>query len=400
MLRRAVPAQAISRVVVPVLMAGLLVAAPRAGASPIDDKRAEATRLQQQLDALNTRISVLDEQYNQAQLKVRRADAAVAQARSRLAATSQKLDGARVALSQQAIDAYVRGAVAVRGGSAVVGTGVADPSIERAYVRLLTSRSAAAIDDLRAARAGAVDARSQVEAAQSDAAAAARRMAETRTSVERAVGAQQAAVGKANGDLAELIRQDEARKAREAAARAAAELAARQAAAAAEARRQAEAAASRARAQVRPVVAAPPPVTDGSRSPVFRAPAPAPASGPAPASAPGAASAIAEARRHIGQPYRWGGAGPDSYDCSGLTMVAWRAGGVVLDHSTYAQWDETTHVSLGDIQPGDLIFYGRDLHHVALYSGGGMMIEAPYTGADVREIAVRYNGISGIGRPG
>jgi cell wall-associated NlpC family hydrolase len=81
-------------------------------------------------------------------------------------------------------------------------------------------------------------------------------------------------------------------------------------------------------------------------------------------------------------------------------MWAWRAGGVSLSHSTYAQWDETTHIPISQMQPGDLIFYGSDLHHVAMYTGGGMMIEAPHTGANVREVAVRYDGIQGIGRVG
>ena len=122
--------------------------------------------------------------------------------------------------------------------------------------------------------------------------------------------------------------------------------------------------------------------------------------GPAGPAASGASAAIAEARRQLGKPYQWAGGGPGSFDCSGLTAWAWRAGGVSLGHSTYAQWDETRHVSLGDIQPGDLIFYGSDLHHVTMYTGGGMMIEAPFTGADVREVAVRYDGIAGIGRVG
>jgi len=94
----------------------------------------------------------------------------------------------------------------------------------------------------------------------------------------------------------------------------------------------------------------------------------------------GAAAAIAFARAQIGKPYLWGGAGPDQFDCSGLTMRAWQQGGVDLGHYTGWQYAQTTHVSIADRRPGDLIFYGPDvagIHHVGLYIGGDSMIEAP-----------------------
>jgi cell wall-associated NlpC family hydrolase len=108
---------------------------------------------------------------------------------------------------------------------------------------------------------------------------------------------------------------------------------------------------------------------------------------------------VSAARSQIGKPYVYGAAGPDSYDCSGLTMWAWAHGGVSLSHSSSAQYSETTHVSGSQMQPGDLLFYYSDIHHVAMYSGGGMMIEAPHTGSNVREVPVR-DGYIGVGRPG
>jgi len=92
----------------------------------------------------------------------------------------------------------------------------------------------------------------------------------------------------------------------------------------------------------------------------------------------------------IGRPYQWGGAGPYSYDCSGLTMVAWAHAGVALLHYTGDQWVEGVHVSLGALRRGDLLFYATDnadpgtIHHVGIYIGGGNMVDAPYTGVDVR----------------
>lgn len=92
----------------------------------------------------------------------------------------------------------------------------------------------------------------------------------------------------------------------------------------------------------------------------------------------------------IGRPYQWGAAGPYAYDCSGLTMMAWSHAGVALLHYTGDQWVEGVHVPLDALQRGDLLFYATSnadpgtIHHVGVYIGGGNMVDAPYTGADVR----------------
>jgi len=124
-----------------------------------------------------------------------------------------------------------------------------------------------------------------------------------------------------------------------------------------------------------------------------------PVTKPAPPQGKGAGQAVAVARAQIGKPYRWGASGPDSFDCSGLTMYAWRAAGVSLPHSTYAQWAATPHISRSDLQPGDLVYFSG-LNHVAIYSGGGMMIEAPHTGLNVREVPLRTSDFYGASRPG
>ncbi|HVA60881.1 MAG TPA: NlpC/P60 family protein [Mycobacteriales bacterium] len=114
----------------------------------------------------------------------------------------------------------------------------------------------------------------------------------------------------------------------------------------------------------------------------------------------GAPVAVQWAYREIGKPYVWGAAGPDSFDCSGLTQYVWGKAGVYLAHYTGDQWNEGTHVSQTDLQPGDLVFFGSNLGHVGLYVGSGMMIDAPHSGADVREEAVWWNQYAGAVRPG
>jgi cell wall-associated NlpC family hydrolase len=106
--------------------------------------------------------------------------------------------------------------------------------------------------------------------------------------------------------------------------------------------------------------------------------------------------AIAFAYDQLGEPYVWGAAGPDSWDCSGLTMGAWAAAGVQLSHYSVSQYYETDPISYSKIRPGDLIFWATDpndpttIFHVALYIGDGQMIQAPRTGRNVEIQDVWY----------
>jgi len=103
--------------------------------------------------------------------------------------------------------------------------------------------------------------------------------------------------------------------------------------------------------------------------------------------------------RYAGAPYIWGAEGPGTFDCSGLVMWAWKQAGRSLPHSSAAMWSSTRHVSLSALQPGDLIFYGSPVHHVALYIGGGTIVHAPNAGSYVRTDSINYwKDIVGAGR--
>jgi peptidoglycan DL-endopeptidase CwlO len=95
----------------------------------------------------------------------------------------------------------------------------------------------------------------------------------------------------------------------------------------------------------------------------------------------------------IGDPYQWGADGPDSFDCSGLTMQAWARGGISLPHSSRMQVTYGTRVSVNDIRPGDLVFFYSPISHVAIYLGNGMMVTAPQTGDSVRVKPVNYSNL-------
>jgi cell wall-associated NlpC family hydrolase len=119
----------------------------------------------------------------------------------------------------------------------------------------------------------------------------------------------------------------------------------------------------------------------------------------------GAQAAIQFAYRQMGKPYQWGATGPDSYDCSGLTMRAWEAGGVSLPHYSVAQYEQGEKVALGNLRPGDLVFFAsnksdyRTIYHVGLYIGNGNMIAAPHTGVNVRISSIWQSSLFGAARP-
>jgi peptidoglycan DL-endopeptidase CwlO len=196
-------------------------------------------------------------------------------------------------------------------------------------------------------------------------------LARLKSSIESKVASQKGTIDRLNRQIAAA--------ARRAAARARAQ---------AIADRQAARAAALAAQQATPVAAPAPPSPPSSSG------------GPAPAPSSRAQIAVRAALSQVGKPYQWGASGPNSYDCSGLTMWAWAHAGVSLPHSSSMQYSATQRVSQSDWQPGDLLFFGSPIHHVAMYIGNGQLVEAPYTGASVRVTSAYRSDYVGAGRPG
>ncbi len=118
-----------------------------------------------------------------------------------------------------------------------------------------------------------------------------------------------------------------------------------------------------------------------------------------------AAAAIAFARAQIGKPYVFGATGPDAFDCSGLTMMAYRAAGIDIPRTSQEQWAWGPRVSASQVEPGDLVFFvGADgtptaPGHVAIVIGHDLMIQAPFTGQVVQISTFNPNGVVGFTRP-
>ena len=111
-----------------------------------------------------------------------------------------------------------------------------------------------------------------------------------------------------------------------------------------------------------------------------------------------ASTAIKVACAQVGDPYVWGAAGPDAFDCSGLTQYAYAKAGIYLTHYTGAQWQEGRAVSRSDALPGDLVFFFSDLHHVGLYIGNGKMVHASRAGQPVSVESISYMPLAGFRR--
>ncbi len=102
----------------------------------------------------------------------------------------------------------------------------------------------------------------------------------------------------------------------------------------------------------------------------------------------------------IGKKYVWAADGPDSYDCSGLTLAAWRSVGVSLPHNALEQKQVTPRVSASNLRVGDLVFYYSDVHHVVIYVGNGWTVTAPTYGIPVKMQQLDMARWNSAGRPG
>jgi cell wall-associated NlpC family hydrolase len=119
---------------------------------------------------------------------------------------------------------------------------------------------------------------------------------------------------------------------------------------------------------------------------------------PLPGVLPQITAAIALATTQLGKPYVWGATGPDSFDCSGLMQWTFAQLSIKLPRVASDQQAWATPVPISQIQPGDLVFFGLPAHHVGMYVGNGLMLDAPHTGAVVEVAPIWWNELSGFGR--
>jgi cell wall-associated NlpC family hydrolase len=358
----------------------MFAAAPvPAGAAPPTDlaaAHARAKQLETQIDANNQRIEILDEQYNRTQ-------ASITEATNRIAAAQRQLD---VSVAHAA---NLRQRVVARAAQLYMGSGTPSPlpDLDATTVRQLgarakysnaaTDRDQHLLDEVKLAQEQLGRERADLQRQRAAAEAQTKELSRARRDVEQAISSQQRVLSKVKGQIATLVANIAAAKQRaeEATARARMQrLAAEQRATSTSTSGSSPSLLAQHSGDSGPAVAPPPP---GS----------------------GASVAVAVAEAQLGKPYVYAGAGPDVFDCSGLTMYAWGKAGVSMPHSATLQYEMFPHVSIDQLQPGDLLVFGHPIHHVGMYVGGGTMIEAPHTGAVVRYASMYRSDYVGASRP-
>ncbi|HVU73815.1 MAG TPA: C40 family peptidase [Mycobacteriales bacterium] len=331
------------------------------------------------LAALQDQTEQISEQYNAAQIALAAAERTSAAAQSKADQAAQLLSQRRAGVRKLARTMYMDASLG--SFTAFVSAGDPETFLDRASSATeVAGQRSQAIDALRSQIKVANDASRAADAAKRDAQQVADAAAAKRTAILAAVSQQQALLDHLQQEQARLIAEAQA-----ALAAAQAKERAAKAAALAQAEQQAQELAAQ-----RAAVAASTP--SSQPAPAEVAPDPGPPNGDA------VSIALSWARREIGKPYVYGAAGPDSFDCSGLVMYVYGKAGIALPHYTGDQWNAGRHVSRDELQPGDLVFFYSDVHHVGLYVGGGEMIDAPHTGATVEQVPVWWDAYTGAVR--
>jgi cell wall-associated NlpC family hydrolase len=351
------------------LTGGLIVGSTPASARNI---KAEIASAHQQVAALNRQAEAASERYNAARIELDSAKTAAQHAGQALANAKAKTTSLEQKVTAFAVAAY-------RGDSSnslvsLIEDGDAGSFVSRlSSLQAVSASQAATLAQVKAARRVQEQAQATANAALAQQKSATASMLANRNQALQAASKEQQILQDLQVKEAAIIKAAKARAAR---------IAAEQE----QARLRAEAAAA------------------AQASSVISNPNPPPA--PHISGSGGAATAVHWAYQELGKPYVWAAAGPNSFDCSGLTQYVWAKAGVYLGHYTGSQWNEGSRVSRDQLEPGDLVFFvGSDGSysvpgHVGIYIGHSEMIDAPYTGVNVRiESAFRSDYIGAV-RPG
>ncbi len=367
--------------VVTVFSSTVLGLARPAGGDAISDAKAKAAQIQSELTAAQNQMSALGQAYDAAQYHLGQITSSIATTKANIAADEGQVNKDRTTLAQAAVSNYISDGTAA-GQNPIFSGNNKTVGAQNEYNQIADGNINIAVDNLHTAQNELASQESTLQNEQGQAQAQVQAEQNAINQNDAVVQEQKNALSQEQGQIAQLVQQQQQEEAAAAARAAAAKIAAAQAAAAAASSQQSAGSVSSNATLAGDNQAAPPPT------------------------AAGGAGAVQAAESQLGVPYVWGGESPKGsgspgFDCSGLTAWSWGQVGVGLPHFSGAQMADSTPVPVSDLQPGDLLFYGPGgSDHVAMYVGGGTMIEAPYTGAVVWLTGLRLgDGFVGAGRP-
>jgi len=314
-----------------IVVALLLSATPVAANPNIAEKREEARRVKAQLDELDRQLALAAEDHNEARVihndLVRKID----NTRKALAETTARIESLQEILSKSTDSMYRRGPLSFV--EVLLNTeDLGELSATWEMLKEINRQEARNVAMLKEERIKAKRYEAELVAKEAEAKVVLQTMASRRTTIESKLNERRRMLTGLEAEIAALEREEEARAL-------------------------AVLRSSVARTNVEPGGRRFPPPTRAPRNEVVNI-----------------------AKRYLGAPYRWGAEGPNSFDCSGFTSFVFRQVGISLPRVSRQQIRVGERVSREDLQPGDLVFFGRPIHHVGIYVGGGRYIHAPRTG--------------------
>ena len=365
--------------------------------------RAEASKVRSDIDRMNDQVEVVIEHYNANHEALTRTQAAQVETKRRMAQAEQDLATGRRQLDARVWAVYTGGSRAGALAELLGSTSLHEALTTEKYQEGVVSADQAALGRVERARRGLEALAEELAGQRRTQETLQTRLDQQRKEIDDRLAEQRAYLARLTVAVRRAVEQERRRREelrRKAIARRLAALrAAAKARAEAEARARAStaararAAAARAGAAKGTAVGATALMRPGGRATV--------GAGGSAVAARAAAFALAQ----LGEPYRWAATGPGGFDCSGLTQAAYHSAGLDIPRVAAAQWYAGGHVDLGDLLRGDLVFFAYDpqdpttIHHVGLYIGGGLMIEAPFTGASVRLSSIGRSDYIGAIRP-
>lgn len=342
----------------------ILPAASSASGQTLASAQAEASAIVGRLNYLGGQVSYLSEKYDTAQLSLDKVNQLVSSEQNQIAKTEANIKSIKSKLASEAISAYISGGNLPE-FSALLNENPTQSSIRQEFLNTVTSSQSDIIASFQAANQSLKQQQTVLKVEQNQATTALASANAARTAAQAAVDQEKAQLGSINSNIATLVSQQQTAQAQQAAAKA---------------------------KQIVFNSGSQPTQNTTSTNGGQTNSAP-------PINGSQVSIALAWARRELGKPYVYGGAGPNVFDCSGLTAYVFGKAGISLPHSAAAQYSDTARVSLSQLQPGDLVFYYSPISHVGIYIGGGQVLQALNASAPVEISSLYWAGVPvGAGR--